>query len=312
MLHVFFPGGARYLGTMYLRPRDFYLFEVIQRHGPLPSHYLYEFSKHLAHDLIGFKKRLLALYRAGYLDRPQQLNNPLIHTDFKVYILKDKALEALAGKKDAFATPVGGGYQHALMASCITANIELEVTRAGLGYISQEAIFASSKCPQETKTAKRPLALAASISHELNRGNGISMHRSDRPIEPDQIFGINYGNGFRFFAVEADRGTEPLTRANLNENSILRKVLAYKNILTSGEYKKRWGIPNLFPMFITTADERVRNMVDLTRSIYPDGTQHLLFKAIVGFHVYFRTPPLIPELFGEYVRTGEPFDIRKA
>jgi hypothetical protein len=89
-------------------------------------------------------------------------------------------------------------------------------------------------------------------------------------------------------------------------------VLAYRNILATGEYKKRWGIPNLFPMFITTADVRVRNIADLTRSIYPDGAHHLLFRAIPGFHVYFRTPPLIPELFGEYVRTGEPFDIRKA
>src|SRR5579863_2306824 len=100
---------------MILRPRDTLIFEAIQRHGPLPTHYLYEFSKVAAKDYTGFQKRLVALFRAGLLDRPQTLNNPLIKTDFKVYVLTKKSEEVLAtvGKRDRFASPVGGGYQHA-------------------------------------------------------------------------------------------------------------------------------------------------------------------------------------------------------
>ncbi|MGH7866923.1 MAG: hypothetical protein ACREP9_04625, partial [Candidatus Dormibacteraceae bacterium] len=72
---------------MRLRPRDIAIFEAIQRHGPLPSHYLYEFTKGLAHDSFGFRKRILTLVRTGFLGRPCQLNHPLVVTDFRVYVL---------------------------------------------------------------------------------------------------------------------------------------------------------------------------------------------------------------------------------
>lgn len=214
-------------------------------------------------------------------------------------------------KLNRFATPVTGGYQHTFMAACVTANIELGCIAAGFRYITQEEILASAKCPDTTREAKKPLALATSIAHTFKRADGSTYtHCSDRPTEPDQLFGIDYGNGFRFFALEADRGTEPLTRPNLGENSILRKVLSYKDILIRGGYKKQWGIPNLYPLFVTTANERADNMVDLTKTIYPNGSNFLLFKAIQGFHVYLRTPPLLPQLFTDpYKRTGDAFSI---
>ena len=298
---------------MHLRPRDILIFEAIQRHGPLPSHYLYEFTKDAAHDRIGFRKRLTALRRTGLLDCPEQLNNPLIKTDFKVYILTKKSEEILrdAGKLNHFASPVSGGYQHMFMAACITANIEIEAMKAGFRYIAQEEILAKQTCPDETRAAMKPLALASSIAWEFSRADGKKYaHKSARSTEPDQLFGIDYGNGVRFFALEADRGTEPLTRPNLSENSILRKVLSYKDILIRGEFKKRYGIPNLYPLFVTTAEDRVDNMLALTRSIYPNGSNFLLFKAIGGFQFYFRTPPLLPELFtAPYKRVGDMFAI---
>lgn len=298
---------------MYLQRRDYLVFEAIQRHGPLPTQYLFELTKHVGKDRTGFRKRLLALTREKYLERPLQLNHPLIFTDFKVYILSEKGREALqkAGKRNLYASPVGGGYQHQLMAACVTANIELGCAQAGYRYIDQEAILAAKTCPEATKTAKKPLSLATNISHVFTKADRSTYnHHSNRPTEPDQLFGIDYGNGVRFFALEADRGTEPLTRPNLHENSILRKVLSYKDILIRGEYQKQWGIGKLYPLFVTTANERADNMVDLTRTIYPNGSNFLLFKAIPGFHVYLRTPPLIPHLFTDpWKRTGSAFDI---
>ena len=299
---------------MQLRPRDLIIFSALQRHGALPSHYLFEFTKDVATDRTGFRKRLTALYRAGMLERPVQLNNPLIKTDFKVYILTKQSEEVLreVGKLNQYAVLTGGGYPHMLMTACITANIELEARRMGFKFISQEEILASSQCPWVTKIAEKPLALTTNISRTFAHGKSTYTDHSNRPTEPDQLFGIDYGGTYRFFALEADRGTEPLTRPNLKENSILRKILAYKSILISGEYRKRFGIPNLFPLFVTTADARVQNMLDLTRTIYPNGSRHLLFAALPGFQVYFRTPPLLPQLFGEYERTEGPFDITKA
>lgn len=297
---------------MFLRPRDLVVFETIERHGPLSSLYLYQFTKDVAHDRLGFTRRLKALTEEGYLERPKNLNHPLIFTDFKVYTLTEKGREALAGKLNQFATPVGVG-THGFMTACITANIELEVKKAGYRFISQEEILKAKTCPEATRQMAKPLSLQSSIAHNFRKADGSTYtHRSNRPTEPDQLFGIDYGNGFRFFALEADRGTEPLTRPDLNQNSILRKVLSYKDILIRGEYKKQWGIPNLYPLFITTAADRVDNMLDLTRTIYPNGSNFLLFKSISGFHQYLRTPPLIAELFTvPYKRTGDPFAISR-
>ena len=301
---------------MLVTPRDLIVFDAIQKHGPLPSHYLFEFTKHACKDSLGFRKRLLQLTRDGYLDRPEQLNHPLIFTDFKVYVLTEESRSVLksAGRINLFATPVSGGYLHALMTACITANIELGTTRSGYRYISQEEILTRQSCPQQTRLMEKPLSLKTSITHTFERvGKTPFLGRSERATEPDQLFGIDYGGGYRFFALEADRGTEPLTRPDLNQNSTLRKLLAYKDIIARRSYMSQWGIPNLFPLFVTTAIERADNMVALAQSIFPDGSNVLLFKAIPGFRAYLRTPPLLPALFSDpYLRVGEPFWMSKA
>lgn len=299
---------------MLLQPRDLLIFEAIQRHGPLPSHYLYAFTKHIAKDAFGFSKRLLALTREGYLARPPQLNHPRVFTDFKVYLLARKAYEALkaAGTLHRFATPVSGDYRHQFMTACVTANIELGAVAAGYVYVSQEDILAKETCPEATRNTPKPLALPVAISHSFTRASGTSfVQTSNHRAEPDQLFGIAYGSGYRFFALEADRGTEPLTRQNLEDNSTLRKLLSYKQILDQRAYKGRWGIPNLYPMFVTTAEARVSNMLALAYKLFPAGCPFLLFGKVPGFGDYLHTPSLLPDLFdGEYRRIGSTFSIR--
>lgn len=299
---------------MALKPRDILICEAIQKHGPLPSHYLYEFTKHAAHDRDGFTKRLLKLTRDGLLDRPIEFNNPHIKDDFKVYTLTNKgcALLGEVGKLHKHATPVSGHADHQLMTACVTANIELEAIKAGVRYISQEEMLAGPRCPQSTKGEKYPTSLPVSITYSFPKKNGTWTDTWKGPTIPDQVFGLAYGNtGVRFFALEADRGTEPITRQNLQDNSILRKILSYKDIMIRGEYKIRYGVPNLFPLFVTTAEDRVENMLAQARTLYTNGSNFILFKAASGFLRFERTPPLHPQLFGIYRRTGEDFDISK-
>ena len=298
---------------MLMQPRDLLIFEVLQRHGPLPSHYLYAFTEHLAKDRFGFAKRLLALTREGYLARPPQLNHPLLFTDFKVYALTVKAREILRqhGKLDRFALPMSGDFKHQLMTACITANIALGAVSGGYRYVSQEEILASRTCPEETRAAQKPLAVQTSITHTVgHRDRSSHVEKSNRFMEPDQLFGIDYGNGYRFYALETDRGTEPLIRQNLRENSILKKLLSYKDILACATYKTRWGLPNLFPLFITTSEKRVENMLALARSLHQSHSSFLLFGFVPGFKPYVRTPELLPHLFSRpYSRISDNFDI---
>ena len=264
---------------MQLTPRDILTLEVIQRHWWLPSHYLYEFTKHIAHDMYGHRKSLKRLVEAGYLERPELLNDPRVKNDFLNYALAPKAFEVLEvmGKRHRYAVPPGGGYAHAAMTVAIAANIELAATAAGFKYIPQEEILA--KAPEATRLSKNPLSLPTEISYTFKSGT----QRSDRPTVPDQLFGIDYGNGCRFFAVEADRGMESIQPTNLKANSILRKVLSYKNILINGTYKKSWGIPNLILLFVTTAEERVENMVELLLMLQ---NMHLLINEDFGLRGY--------------------------
>ena len=291
---------------MYLRPRDLIVFEALDRHGPLPSHYLYCFQKNIAHDRIGFLKRLKKLTDEGFLERPLRLNNPLIHTDHKVYVLGAKAKTVLsaAGKAHQYAVSEDAQYAHAFMTSCTTASIELEAMRLGCRFVTRDEILKRAA----VQPRDRPLSIKCKVSYTASNGSTLY---SDRPVEPDQLFGIDYGGAYRFFALEADRGSEPIIRNNLDQSSILRKLLAYNDILARGEHRQRFGIPNLFPMFVTTSDARMESMIDLARNTCPKYSNFFLFRAIPGFEVYFRTPPLLTELFTTYRRVGDSFDISK-
>jgi hypothetical protein len=288
---------------MRLTPRDILTIEAIQKHWWLPSHYLFEFTKHVAKDEYFHRKQLKRLVDAGFLERPAALNDPRVKNDFLNYALAPKAEEVLemAGKRHKYALPPGGGFAHAAMTVAITANIDLQATKAGVRFISQEETLA--KAPQKT------LDIPATISYAFKSGT----QHSTRPTTPDQLFGLEYESGYRFFAVEADRGTETLEPHNLKANSILRKLLSYDYILRKGEYKKQLGIPQLYVLFVTTSATRADNMIKLGEKLF-GRSNFMLFNEIPGFGHFFKSPPLLPELWTRpWLRAGNsPFDISKA
>jgi len=307
-----------------LQPRDLLTLEVIQRHGPLPAHYLYEFTKPIAVDEFGHRKRLKDLWnenrnshKAFYLDRPlQQFQTYFARSQFLVYDLADGGREALReqGKLNRYALAPSGGFTHALMTSCITASIELGALQAGYRYISQEEIL--ERAPINCRTAKIPLALATPISHTIKINGPPRMHHSNRPTIPDQLFGIDYGGRALFFVLEADRATEPVERSNLDQNSYLRKVLCYRAINRSEIYKRHFGVPNLIVLNVTVSTEHLRSIFslihDLTEKIDGSyGISNMLFQVVPEFATYLRMPPLLPHLFAEpWLRAGKtPFRI---
>lgn len=287
-------------------PRDLITFEAIQRHWWLPSHYLFEFTKHLNPDMFAHRRRLAQLVKERLLRRPEDLNNPRVKNDFLNYALtpKSEAILRARGLENQHTTYPGGGFAHAAMTVAVTANIDLEATRAGFRYITQEEIIAGGPA----KDQKQPLAIPTSISYQFKTG----VQRSDRPTVPDQLFGIDYGTGCRFFAVEADRGTETISpNTGLQNNSILRKLLSYKNILDTKAAKKHFGIPNFFVLIATTSQARADSIIKLAKDICP--SEYILVTWVPGFDYFFKSPPLLPRLWsGAWERPGkEPFYISK-
>lgn len=87
-----------------LSERDFAIFEALHRHGPLPTHYLYEFTRHFGRHLTSFQHRLTKLANGtengtAYLPRPrQQFASYNARCQPIIYDLAAPALAALGGR----------------------------------------------------------------------------------------------------------------------------------------------------------------------------------------------------------------------
>lgn len=295
------PTGKRLI----LQERDFALLAALERHGPLPSTYLFAFTKDRARNFKGFQQRLTDLYnedntahRDFYLDRPEQ-QYASINARYQPmsYELTDVGHQALRDKdvaRQMWEAP-NGPYLHRFMTACLTASMELAVARAGFRYLSQVDIFGHRKCPDDVAERDHPLALP---------------HREGDLI-PDQLFGIDYGGKYRFFALEADRKTETVVTTKTLAKSFARKLDAYAEILEAQAYRSCWGIPTLTILTVTTSEAHMRTMMAaLEERTDPRIAARFLFKTKPQFGKYWTVPPIMTDLFTDpWVRLGEPLTL---
>jgi len=245
-----------------LTEADYLIFEAIDRHGPLPTGYLYAFTRHLRQDFSHLQNRLTEFYngdvvggRTGaWLTRPpQQFANFEARYQHMVYGLAPRARMALAerGTLSRFA-PHGGPFVHQLMAACVGASIELSATEAGIRYIPREEIFTHPNCVAARET---PMPLAIPIAGSERR-----------TLIPDDLFGLRYPEGgFRFFAVEIDRCTESIERGRNKKSAFAAKIAAYQAVLSARLYREWWGIPNLTVLIVTTSHGHAANLIEHVR-----------------------------------------------
>lgn len=231
---------------------DYLLFDVIDRHGPLPSHYLYEFTKHFRHDRTHLQNRLTEFYNgdAGgpYLVRPtQQFASYRARYQHVVYDLAARARRVLSERDPITFRARTDSFLHRLMCACVSASIELAAREHGLRYIDTSEILARPGCV----VAKSPRPLQLPLASEGQAG-----------LEPDILFGLEYpGIGFRFFAVEIDRQTESIERRNLRQSAFARKLEAYVAALQHKTYRAWWSVPNLQVLIVTTNATHGRNIL---------------------------------------------------
>ena len=295
------PTGKRIV----LQERDFQCFAALERHGPLPSTYLYAFTKDTARNFKGFQQRLTDLYhedntthRGFYLDRPEQ-QYASINARYQPmsYELTEDANEALRdhGIPEQIFEPANGPYLHRFMTSCLTASIELAVRAAGFRYIAQGEIFTHAKCPKDVLKRDHPLALPC----------------SDGVIIPDQIFGIDYGGKYRFFALEADRKTETVVSKKASSKAYARKLESYLEVLRDQSFRDVWGIPSLSIMTVTTSEAHMQTMMGALSDLAESReAARFLFKTQPQFGKYWTVPPVLTGLFTDpWQRVGAPLDI---
>lgn len=243
-----------------LTERDLEIFRLLSRHRYLRSTFIHAF---VGGNKTKFLERLGDLYHEeGFLDRPeQQWQAANARYQPVVYELSRKgadALKANGGPGDIGALPGRGAgphrqFAHTLLTCEILASFELGVAETqSLRLVWWPQILA--KAPTETQTARRPLQIGTLGGIWPKEGR-------EGAVEPDALFGIEYRGekqrSYRFFALEADRGTMPVERSNGEQSSYLAKLIAYRKIIANGVFKRWWGVPNLFVLTVTTSETRL-------------------------------------------------------
>jgi hypothetical protein len=288
--------------------RDIVWFAAIAEHGPLPTSFLLAFSHDSHRSAKRARERLTDLFHedntpdgGAYLIRPaQQFRTIDSRYNQLVYDLAPAGWRALQRNGidiEGFSAP-SGPWLHQHMTACITASMELAtLKRSDITYIPQSQIL---------KRAGVTLRYPVTISDPA------TTHQMTKDLIPDALFGLQYhtstGDRFRFFAVEADRATEPTTSANLNRKSFLRNLLQYEAYVSGGAYRQHLKLTApLLVLHVLSDQQRMERMVEYTAKAYPSGNSFMLFQTLEAFGGAFRPPRPHPSLLsGGWIRGGLP------
>lgn len=311
--------------SLVLTERDHVLFEALDRHGKLPTNYLYEFTKHLCKDYSFLQRRLTQLYNGvcdhaehraagfegnfahecraqSYLSRDwQQFNNFEARYQPAVYGITSLAKARLVaeGRGERNTPERNDPFVHQFFGGCFSAAVEL--SSKPHRFITREAILSHQKCPEATRTAANPFAIPVNDPDV-------------KCIIPDNLIGLEYdGGGFRFFAVEIDRNTETINPRRPVKSSIAKKVRAYLTVLQAKTYASHFGLPNLTILIPTTNAAHLERMVAyIKETVEPRYQGKFLFKAFPTFGGIWRVPRETLDVFAPWRSAVGEVDISKS
>lgn len=292
--------------------RDLRWFAALAEHGPLPSSFLLAFSRDSHASVKRARERLTDLFHEDhtpdggpYLIRPpQQFRTIDSRYNQLVYDLAPAGWRALERSSMVTVMPTApsGPWLHRFMTSCITASVEIATLEQDkVSYVPQSEILAR---------AETDLRFPVTITDPATGWCG------QKDLIPDAIFGLGYhterGDRFRFFAVEADRATEPTTSSNWNRKSFERNLLQYDAYVAGGAYRKHLSLTApLLVLNVLSDAKRMERMVHFVAERYPHGNAFMLFQAWEDFGPVFRPPePNMDFLSGAWSRgSTTPFCI---
>lgn len=288
------------------QPRDLLWFERLAEHGPLPTSFLLAFARGSYRSEKRAKERLADLFHESntphggpYLTRPpQQFRTIDSRYNQLVHDLAPAAATVLRQSACSIRPARSGPWLHSFMVSCITASIELACAlRDDLAYIPQSEILARADTSLRWPTTVCDPESGARYSKDLL---------------PDAVFGLEYltpnGKRYRFFALEADRASEPLSSATIHRKSYVRHLLQYEDYIEGGGYREHLSLTApMLVLNVTTSEPRMDRMIELAKELYPHGNSYQLFQTWEEFGPVFRPPATSPALLtGDWARVGFP------
>ncbi|WFU37168.1 replication-relaxation family protein [Bradyrhizobium brasilense] len=247
---------------------DVLILRQLARHRFLRSTHI---SALIGRSLDRTNDRLCRLYHAGYVDRPRaQLDYyPTSGSAPMVYALGDLGAQLLSECGVEFANhelsrksrEAGRPFlEHQL--EIVDFHVALEQStrgRSDVQLICPEEIIANSR--EYARKMRNPFALRTNVSH-----NGSSL---DVAVIPDLVFGLMFPDGSRrCFMVEIDRGTMPISRTDIAQSSLERKMRAYLTVHAEGRHTQQFGWKTFRVLVVTTDEQRLRSMLGTLQRLH--------------------------------------------
>ncbi|MDF2233152.1 replication-relaxation family protein [Albimonas sp. CAU 1670] len=269
-----------------IRPteREIRWLKHLERHGPQSSRYLHALTSDTHRDLDTSLRQMKKLRAGGFLFCPRQ-QRATENANFNAYVYDlapaGRAFLEDEGLAEDTVTP-RGHWVHQYMTACITGSIDIAARHAGVDYIPAHRILERS---------------GATLAVEIGR----------KRLIPDQLFGLDHGGLYRFFCVEADRGTEPRTSTQARKSA--RSLLEdYRAFIGGKLYKERYGLTaGMLLLCVFSSAARERRFLSLVPEVMGERSAYVLTRTVPEFHAAFRPPALLDHLFDEpWNRSGWP------
>lgn len=265
-------------------------------------------------------RRLNRLYRAPrpLLERPaQQRESYNANYSFLVYDLSAAGEQLLAERgriseedrawRASLRRSRYLNFWHDVLLGEILGSVRLGVRgNPALRFISWPDIL--RKAPHTTRAAKAPFTMRFPMQSPAFK------RELEARVTPDAVFGLEYikdgKSSYRFFAVEADRATEPIRRSDLYGSSYHKKIEQYRELVKREVHRSHLGVPNLLVLTVTTSERHRDNLVAFVEERH-GASKLLLFKHAVE-SLEQSLPPTGHILTTPWLRPGcDPFDIGK-
>lgn len=263
--------------------RDVELFKLLDRYRLLRSGAIRAFFP--GSDRGDLLDRLRRLYDFGYVNRLDSVARYRIAREMQsVYELdalgaQELRQRGLLSDEGAGSRMAIGNFHHALMICDVLASIDVGCRGSGVWPVSGDG----GVCVPSLRFVPQHEILAKAPCRALEKPLCIPVNDKLKSITPDAIFGLEYdGGNRRYFALEVDRGSEPLYRAKRTQSSLVRKFEQYRVLLASDGVRTHLGFSApLFPLFVTMSAERLRKLrALLTQLTESKGNSRILFKAM--------------------------------
>jgi hypothetical protein len=226
--------------------------------------------------------RLSRLFHAGYLDRPRaQLDRfPTFGTAPMVYALADRGARLLC-ERNGLCCGTGEWSRKNREAGRPFIEHQIEIVnfqvalqrsvaqRSDVRLLQMKDMIAGSRQPSQA--SRDPFALRAKLAHR-----GVVREIS---VVPDVVFGLELpGGSHRYFMVEIDRGTMPITRSRFDQTSFEKKMRGYLAAHAAKQHERQFGWKNFRVLTVTTGQGRMQSMKDALEGLrVPRGPGASLF-----------------------------------